>query len=80
MSSERVEFTSTYEDVDLEVEAVIYDGEIDEFTVSIGNIIVTEVLRQDIVDKLYEEALWHASDECKQLTKADEMWSEKGGF
>lgn len=80
MSSERVEFTSTYEDVDLEVEAVIYDGEIDEFTVSIGNTIVTELLREDIVDKLMSQALYEASDECKQLTKADIMWSEKGGF
>lgn len=77
MSSERVSFSETIEDVELEVEAVIYDGEIDEFTVSIGDNIVTEILSDSVIEKLQEKAFYEASDEMKQLTKADDEWKEK---
>ena len=77
MSSERVYFSETIEDVELEVEAIIYDGEIDEFTVSIGDNIVTELLRDSVIEKLQEQAFYEASDEMKQLTRADDEWKEK---
>lgn len=78
MSSKRVNFTSRIEDVDLDVEAVIYDGEIDEFTVQIGDVIVTELLKESVIDKLYDEAFYEASDEMTLLTIADNEWKEKG--
>lgn len=77
MSSERVSFSKTIEGVELEVEAVIYDGEIDEFTVSIGDNIVTEILSDSVIEKLQEKAFYEASDEMKQLTRADDEWKEK---
>lgn len=77
MSSERVSFSKTIEGVELEVEAVIYDGEIDEFTVSIGDNIVTEILSDSVIEKLQNKAFYEASDEMKQLTRADDEWKEK---
>lgn len=77
MSSERVKFTSKQEGANLEVEAVICDGEIDEFTVSVGDEIITELLSPSVIDKLQNEAFIEASDEMKQLSKADDEWKEK---
>ena len=57
MSSERVSFTSKIEGVDLQVKAVIFDGEIDEFTVYIGDNIVTELLKDNLVKQLYNKLI-----------------------
>ena len=77
MRSKRVKFTADIRNVELEVEAVVYDGEIDEFTVYVGNTIVTEVLDEDVVGELEDQAIYHASDEMEQLTRADDAWTER---
>ena len=78
MSSKYASFTTTVNDVEFEVEAEIYDGEIDEFTVYIGDVIVTEVLSDSVIDKLKKEARYEVSDEMIALTRADNKWKEKG--
>lgn len=75
--SKHANFTTTVNDVEFEVEAEIYDGEIDEFTVYIGDVIVTEVLRDTVIDELRQKALYEVSDEMIELTKADDKWKEK---
>lgn len=73
-----VNFDTTINGVDVNVEATIYDGEIDEFIVCVGDIIVNEILSDAVRDELQEKALYEASDEMRLLTIADEKWKEKG--
>lgn len=77
MSSRNASFTTVVNDVELDVEATVYDGEIDEFTVYVGNTIVTEVLSDTVVDKLKEKVLEDVSDINIKLTKADDAWKER---
>ena len=77
MISKYVDFDTIINGVDVRVEAEIYDGEIDEFTVYIGNIIVNEILSDAVRDELQEQALYEASDEMRLLTISDEKWKEK---
>ncbi|MBO5843498.1 MAG: hypothetical protein J6Q96_01360 [Bacteroidales bacterium] len=77
MSSRRASFTSVINDVELEVDATVYDGEIDEFTVYVGDTIVTEVLSDTVIEKLQQEALYEVSDINIELTKADDAWKER---
>ena len=77
MSSRKASFTTVVNDVELDVEATVYDGEIDEFTVYVGNTIVTEVLSDTVVEKLQEEVLDEVSDYNIQLTRADDAWKER---
>lgn len=78
--SKYANFTTTVNDVQVDVEATVYDGEIDEFTVYIGDVIVTEILSDTIKDKLQQEALNEVSDEMIALTRADDKWKEKGEY
>lgn len=78
MSSKYANFDTTINGVDVNVEAEIYDGEIDEFTVYVGDIIVNEILSDAVIDKLQQEALYEVSDEMTLLTIADDKWKEKG--
>ncbi len=71
-------FDTTINGVEVSVEATIYDGEIDEFIVYVGDIIVNEILSDAVRDELQQKALYEVSDEMKQLTIADEKWKEKG--
>lgn len=77
MSSRKASFTTVVNDVELDVEATVYDGEIDEFTVYVGNTIVTEVLSDTVVEKLQERVLDEVSDYNIQLTRADDAWKER---
>lgn len=77
MSSRRASFTTVINDIELEVEATVYDGEIDEFTVYVGDTIVTEVLSDTVIEKLQQEALYEVSDINIELTKADDAWKER---
>lgn len=77
MRSRYVNFDTTINSVDVNVEATVYDGEIDEFTVYVGDIIVNEILSDSVIDKLQQEALYEASDEMTLLTIADNEWKEK---
>ena len=77
MSSRRASFTSVINDVELEVDATVYDGEIDEFTVYVGDTIVTEVLSDTVIEKHQQEALYEVSDINIELTKADDAWKER---
>ena len=77
MISKYVDFDTIINGVDVRVEAEIYDGEIDEFTVYIGNIIVNEIVSDAVRDELQEQALYEASDEMRLLTISDEKWKEK---
>lgn len=77
MSSRRASFTTVINDVELEVDATVYDGEIDEFTVYVGDTIVTEVLSDTVIEKLQQEALYEVSDINIELTKADDAWKER---
>ncbi len=67
------EFDKTINDVEMRVVAAVYveDDEFDEFTVYIGDTIVTEVLDQSIIDDLKEEAIENVSDEAIAADKAD---------
>lgn len=71
-------FDTTINGVEVSVEATIYDGEIDEFIVYVGDIIVNEILSDAVRDELQQKALYEASDEMRLLTIADEKWKEKG--
>lgn len=77
MISRYANFDTTINDVDVTVEATIYDGEIDEFIVYVGDIIVNEILSDAVREELRERALYEASDEMRLLTIADEKWKEK---
>ena len=77
MSSRTASFTTVVNDVEFDVEATVYDGEIDEFTVYVGSVIVTEVLSDTVVDKLKEKVLEDVSDINIKLTKADDAWKER---
>lgn len=77
MRSKYANFDTTINGVDVTVEAEIYDGEIDEFTVYVGDIIVNEILKDSVIDELQQKALYEVSDEMIQLTIADEKWKEK---
>ena len=77
MISRYANFDTTINDVDVTVEATIYDGEIDEFIVYVGDIIVNEILSDVVRDELQQRALYEASDEMRLLTIADEKWKEK---
>ena len=77
MSSRRDSFTSVINDVELEVDSTVYEGEIDEFTVYVGDTIVTEVLSDTVIEKLQQEALYEVSDINIELTKADDAWKER---
>lgn len=70
-------FDTTINDVEVTVEATIYDGEIDEFIVYVGDIIVNEILSDAVREELQQRALYEASDEMIELTKADDNWKEK---
>lgn len=74
--SKYANFDTTINDVDVRVEAEIYDGEIDEFTVYVGDVIVTEILSDAVKDELRQKALYEVSDEMRLLTIADEKWKE----
>ncbi|MBQ9737891.1 MAG: hypothetical protein IJV75_00040 [Alphaproteobacteria bacterium] len=67
------EFDKTINDVEMRVVAAVYveDDEFDEFTVYIGDTIVTEVLDQSIIDDLKKEAIENVSDEAIAADKAD---------
>lgn len=68
------EFDKTINDVEMRVVAAVYvndDDEFDEFTVYIGDTVVTEVLDQSIIDSLKEEAIENVSDEAIAASKAD---------
>ena len=71
-------FDTTVNDVPVTVEASVYDGEIDEFTVYAGDIIITEILSDTVIDELKQKALYEVSDEMIALTRADDIWKEKG--
>lgn len=77
MSSRIASFTTVVNDVELNVKATVYDGEIDEFTVYVGDTIVTEVLSDTVVDILKEQVLDDVSDFNIELTKADDAWKER---
>lgn len=70
-------FDTTINNVEVTVEATIYDGEIDEFIVYVGDIIVNEILSDAVREELQQKALYEASDEMIELTKADDNWKEK---
>lgn len=70
-------FETTINDVDVTVEATFYDGEIDEFIVYVGDIIVNEILSDVVREELQERAFYEASNEMRLLTIADEKWKEK---
>ena len=67
------EFDKTINDVEMRVVAAVYvnDDEFDEFTVYIGDTVVTEVLDQSIIDSLKEEAIENVSDKAIAASKAD---------
>lgn len=77
MSSKYANFDSTINGVTVNVEATIYDDEIDEFTVYAGDIIITEILSDAVIDKLQQEALYEVSDEMTLLTIADDKRKEQ---
>ena len=77
MRSKYANFDTTINGVDVNVQAEIYDGEIDEFTVYVGDIIVNEIISDAVRAELQERALYEASDEMRLLTIADEKWKEK---
>ena len=77
MRSRYANFETTINDVEVTVEATIYDGEIDEFIVYVGDIIVNEILSDAVREELQQQALYEASDETIELTKADDQWKEK---
>lgn len=77
MRSKYANFDTTINGVDVNVQAEIYDGEIDEFTVYVGDIIVNEILSDAVRDELQQKALYEVSDEMTLLTIADEKWKEK---
>ena len=77
MRSKYANFDTTINGVDVNVQAEIYDGEIDEFTVYVGDIIVNEILSDAVIDELKQKALYEVSDEMTLLTIADEKWKEK---
>lgn len=77
MRSKYANFDTTINDVDVTVEATIYDGEIDEFIVYVGDIIVNEILKDSVIDELQQQALYEVSDEMIALTRADDKWKEK---
>lgn len=73
----KADFETTIYDVKLEVKATVEDGEIDEFTVYAGDVIITEIISDDVRDKLQHEVLQEVSDVTIELTKADDKWKEK---
>ena len=77
MRSKYANFDTTINGVDVNVQAEIYDGEIDEFTVYVGDIIVNEIISDAVRAELQQKALYEASDEMRLLTIADEKWKEK---
>ena len=77
MRSKYANFDTTINGVDVNVQAEIYDGEIDEFTVYVGDIIVNEILSDAVREELQQKALYEVSDEMRLLTIADEKWKEK---
>lgn len=77
MSSRNAKFTTVVNDVELDVDATVYDGEIDEFTVYVGDTIVTEVLSDTVIKKLKEQVFDEVSDFNINLTKADDAWKER---
>ena len=77
MSSKYVDFDTIINGVEVRVEAEIYDNEIDEFIVYVGDIIVNEILSDAVRDELQERALYEASDEMIELTRADYAWKER---
>ena len=77
MRSRYANFDTTINGVDVTVEAEVYDGEIDEFTVYVRDIIVNEILKDSVIDELQQKALYEVSDEMIQLTKSDDEWKEK---
>lgn len=70
-------FRTTIYDVELDVSAVVYDGEIDEFTVKIGDEIVTELLSDDVIEQIKEEIEYDVSDENIECNRSDDEWKEK---
>ena len=69
--SKYANFTTTINDVQLNVKATVYGGEIDEFTVYIGDIIVTEILSDSIIDKLQQKAFYVVSNEITFVDKKE---------
>lgn len=51
-----VDFTTTIYGVQVDIEATTYAGEIDDFTVYTGNVDITELLSDKVVDILKERA------------------------
>lgn len=66
------EFDKTIHDVDVTVKASIdEDGEFDEFTVYVGDTIVTEILDDNVIDQLKEDALHEVSNDNIALARAN---------
>lgn len=73
------EFDKTIHGVDVTVKASIdEDCEFDEFTVYVGDAIITEILSDDVVEQLKESASDEVSDDNIALCRADDEYKEKG--
>lgn len=65
--SKYANFTTIINNVQVDVRATVYEGEIDEFTVYVGGVIVTEILNENIVKELQQKALYEVSNETTIL-------------